>query len=58
MAAPLPFSESELSSLQILLRRNVRFMVVGLSAATLQGARPECDQLPEIFCGLELVVRQ
>ena len=38
MAAPLPFSESELRVLQILLKRKVRFMVVGLSAATLQGA--------------------
>ena len=38
MAAPLPFSESELRLLRILLKRKVRFMVVGLSAATLQGA--------------------
>ena len=38
MAAPLPFSESELRLLQVLLKRKVRFMVVGLSAATLQGA--------------------
>lgn len=38
MAKPLPFSESELRLLQILLKRKVRFMVVGLSAATLQGA--------------------
>ena len=38
MAAPLPFSESELHLLSILLKREVRFMVVGLSAATLQGA--------------------
>ena len=38
MVAPLPFSESELRLLQILLKRKVRFMVVGLSAATLQGA--------------------
>ncbi len=38
MAAPLPFSESELRLLQTLLKRKVRFMVVGLSAATLQGA--------------------
>lgn len=38
MAVPLPFSESELRLLQILLKRKVRFMVVGLSAATLQGA--------------------
>ncbi len=38
MAAPLPFSESELRLLQILLKRKVRFMVVGLSAATMQGA--------------------
>ena len=36
MAEPLPFSESELRLLQILLKRKVRFMVVGLSAATLQ----------------------
>ncbi|HEY5296684.1 MAG TPA: hypothetical protein VIK59_02045 [Verrucomicrobiae bacterium] len=38
MAAPLPFSESELRLVQVLLKRKVRFMVVGLSAATLQGA--------------------
>ena len=38
MAAPLPFSESELCLLQVLLKHKVRFMVVGLSAATLQGA--------------------
>lgn len=38
MAAPLPFSESELNLLRVLLKRKVRFMVVGLSAATLQGA--------------------
>ena len=38
MAAPLPFSESELRLLQVLVKRKVRFMVVGLSAATLQGA--------------------
>ena len=38
MAAPLPFSESELRLLRALLKRKVRFMVVGLSAATLQGA--------------------
>jgi hypothetical protein len=36
--APLPFSESELRLLRVLLKRKVRFMVVGLSAATLQGA--------------------
>ena len=38
MAAPPPFSESELRLLQVLPKRKVRFMVVGLSAATLQGA--------------------
>ena len=38
MAAALPFSENELRLLQVLLKRKVRFMVVGLSAATLQGA--------------------
>jgi hypothetical protein len=38
VAAPLPFSESELGLLSSLLKHNVRFMVVGLSAATLQGA--------------------
>ena len=38
MAVPLPFSESELRLLQVLLKHKVRFMVVGLSAATLQGA--------------------
>ncbi len=38
MAAPLPFSKSELRVLRSLLKHKVRFMVVGLSAATLQGA--------------------
>lgn len=38
MAAPLPFSESELLVLETLVKRKVRFMVVGLAAATLQGA--------------------
>ena len=38
MPAPLPFSESERRLLENLLKRKVRFMVVGLSAATLQGA--------------------
>ncbi len=38
MAAPLPFDESELRLLRALLKAKVRFMVVGLSAATLQGA--------------------
>jgi hypothetical protein len=38
VAAPLSFTESELRLLLILLKRKVRFMVVGLSAATLQGA--------------------
>ena len=38
MAAPLPFAESEIRLLAALLRARVRFMVVGLSAATLQGA--------------------
>lgn len=37
MAAPLPFSESELRLLRALLKRKARFMVVGLSAAALQG---------------------
>jgi len=38
VAAPLPFAESEIRLLTALLRARVRFMVVGLSAATLQGA--------------------
>ncbi len=38
MAAPLPFSENEIRLLGSLLKHQVRFMVVGLSAATLQGA--------------------
>jgi hypothetical protein len=38
VAAPLPFSESELRLLRILLKRKAWFMAVGLSAATLQGA--------------------
>jgi hypothetical protein len=36
--AVTPLSESELRFLRALLRRNVRFMLVGLSAAALQGA--------------------
>lgn len=38
MDAPQPFSESEIRLLRSLLRHKVRFMIVGLSAATLQGA--------------------
>jgi len=38
VAEPLPFDESELRLLSALLEARVRFMVVGLSAATLQGA--------------------
>ncbi|HVU06995.1 MAG TPA: hypothetical protein VHG89_00460 [Verrucomicrobiae bacterium] len=38
MAAKLPFAEDEIRLLTALLRAKVRFMVVGLSAATLQGA--------------------
>ena len=38
MAAPLPFAESEIRLLTALLRARIRFMVVGLSAATMQGA--------------------
>jgi hypothetical protein len=38
VAAPLPFSESEIRLLENLLKHKVRFLVVGLSAATLQGA--------------------
>ena len=38
MAAPLPFAESEVRILTALLRARIRFMVVGLSAATMQGA--------------------
>jgi hypothetical protein len=36
--AELPFSESEVRFLRALLQHKVRFMVVGLSAAALQGA--------------------
>ena len=38
MAARLPFSEDERRLLCSLLKHKVRFMIVGLSAATLQGA--------------------
>ena len=38
MAEVLPLSETELRLLESLLRHKVRFMVVGLSAAALQGA--------------------
>ena len=38
MAAPLPFAESEVRLLTALLSARIRFMVVGLAAATMQGA--------------------
>jgi len=38
VAEDLPLSESELRLLETLIRHKVRFMVVGLSAAALQGA--------------------
>ncbi len=38
MAEVLPLSEAELRLLETLLRHKIRFMVVGLSAAALQGA--------------------
>jgi hypothetical protein len=38
VAEVLPLSESELRLLESLLRHKIRFMVVGLSAAALQGA--------------------
>jgi len=38
VAVPLPFAAPEIRLLTALLRARVRFMVVGLSAATLQGA--------------------
>lgn len=38
MAEVLPLSETELRLLESLLRHRIRFMVVGLSAAALQGA--------------------
>ena len=38
MAEVLPLSEAELQVLESLLRHKIRFMVVGLSAAALQGA--------------------
>ena len=38
MPAQLPFTASERRLLAALLKRKVRFMIVGLSAATLQGA--------------------
>ena len=38
MAEVLPLSENELRLLESLLRHKIRFMVVGLSAAALQGA--------------------
>jgi hypothetical protein len=38
VAAPLPFSKSEIQVLSTLLKHKVPFMVVGLSAATMQGA--------------------
>jgi hypothetical protein len=38
VAEVLPFSETELQLLESLIRHKIRFMVVGLSAAALQGA--------------------
>jgi hypothetical protein len=38
VAEVLPLSESELKLLRALVKHNVRFMIVGLSAAALQGA--------------------
>ncbi len=38
MAEVLPLSKTELRLLETLLRHKIRFMVVGLSAAALQGA--------------------
>jgi hypothetical protein len=38
VAEVLPLSESELGLLASLLRHRIRFLVVGLSAAALQGA--------------------
>ena len=38
MAEVLPLSEAELLLLESLLRHKIRFLVVGLSAAALQGA--------------------
>ena len=38
MAVPPPLTERELRFLRELVRHNVRFLIVGLSAAALQGA--------------------
>src|SRR4029077_5949860 len=46
---PLPFSESEVRLLRSFLRRKVRFMIVVLSAATLQGA-PVVTQDVDLWC--------
>jgi hypothetical protein len=48
VAARLPFSESEIRLLGNLLKHKVRFMVVGLSAATLQGA-PVVTQVVDLW---------
>ena len=55
MAAPLPFTESELRLLGVLLKRKVRFMIVGLSAATLQGAQ---SSLRILTCGSRIWANQ
>ncbi len=47
MAAPSIFTEQELAFLRELVRRRVEFMVVGLSAAALQGA-------PAVTQGIDL----
>jgi hypothetical protein len=44
VAEVLPLSESELGLLASLMRHRVRFLVVGLSAAALQGARRDSQR--------------
>ena len=55
MAAPLPFAESEIRLLTALLCARVRFMVVGLSAATMQGA-PVVTQDVDLWFGIETLL--
>ena len=40
MDAPQPFSDREIAFLEALVSEGAEFLVVGLAAAALQGARP------------------
>jgi hypothetical protein len=50
---PLPFTERELRFLRELVRCDVRFLIVGLSAAALQGAPVVTQDVDLWFASLE-----